>query len=212
MSLCLNSKLNFDKVYGIGFEEDINSLLYVLSCLSQREFEKTERIFALSYGVEDHKAVQESDRTSITTSALSDVGARQYIRSSEGEIILYLYFLDSVDLESIQIVSDKKMYFAVYPFLVDVDFGNLSEYKPEAYGVVTDDNQASIQIQNIYYFTMLLKSEDNSPLSVKSIELYGKRNRLNTLRLNHVALKWSPGECVPLSRRIAGKNMASEHV
>lgn len=180
MTLCLNSKIAFERISGIGFNERIDALNSVFK--TTLDAEKCHQIFERSYGNDRSDAIEH-----IKTESVKSISVTSTITSIDNDIILYIYFQDLIDLDAIELISNKQvLYFAIYPFMDSLNFDNIFDYSPANYGLC--EGITGVYLRNIDYFTLYIKSLD--AFEIKGIKLYGKRNQYNTRKLDKVEIKW----------------------
>jgi hypothetical protein len=109
---------------------------------------------------------------------------------SNGEILLYLYFQDAIDLTGLQIDCDTPVVIGLYKYQTDIDFSDLG--RPDVSLKARSNQLVKCSMTNCDYFSLHLKTP-NDPLCVRSISLFGNKNETHTRRLEEVKIIWSDG-------------------
>lgn len=122
---------------------------------------------------------------------------------SDGEIIIYIYFKELVDLSAIQIdcpFNCYPFYANFYRFNTEICFEDMS-LKPDVSLRVFDDQRHFLKMQNVDYLTLFLKRQDS--ISILNITFYGQLNKRNKRKLDKVLIKWHDSDCIELDKKIA---------
>ena len=118
---------------------------------------------------------------------------------SNGEILLYLYFKDSIDLTGIQVQTDVPITIGLYKYQTNLDFSDLGH--PDISLRAQPNQRVKCNLTNCDYMSVHFKSR-NDYLRIRSISLYGNKNTTHTRELEEIKITWSGG-CFEEVRSVA---------